>query len=93
MQLGENICQNFFRILHMSDFVSQSSILMSIFSFIACEQAPKWGIGRKVKSASRASAALYGGDEERKGACGHSLNATVLWYQILVSWSDWLDTL
>ena len=49
------------------------------------------GIGRKGKSASRASGARYRGEKERKGACGHSLNAAVLWYQILVSRSDWLD--
>ena len=30
------------------------------FSTVACEQAPKWGKGRKEKSASRASGARYG---------------------------------
>ena len=43
-----------------------------------CKQAPKWGIGRKEKSASWANGVRYGGKKERKGACGHSLNATVL---------------
>ena len=45
---------------------------------VACEQAPKWRIGRKEKSASRASGARYGGEKERKGTCGHSLNAAVM---------------
>ena len=31
---------------------------------VTCEQAPKWGIGRKEKLASRASGAQYGGEKE-----------------------------
>ena len=71
-------------------FVLPAFGLISIV-LLACEQAPKWGKGQKEKSASRANGAWYGGEKERKGACGHSLNAAVLWYQILVSRSNWLD--
>ena len=45
---------------------------------LGCDQAPKWGVGGKEKSASRARGARYGGEKERKGACGHSLNAAFL---------------
>ena len=46
--------------------------------YLACEQAPRWGIGRNEKLASGAIRASYGGKKERKGACGHSLNAAIL---------------
>ena len=49
---------------------------------LACEQAPKWGLGRKEKSASGASPARSGGErggggKRREGACGHSFDAAV----------------
>ena len=45
----------------------------------ACEQAPMWGIGRNEgRNENSASRAWCGGEKERKGACGHSLNAAVL---------------
>ena len=59
---------------------------------IACEQAPKQGIGWNEKSLSEPDERdASRGKKEREGACGHSFNAAGLRYQILVSWFDWLD--
>ena len=32
-----------------------------------------------------------GESERNEGACRHSIDAAVLWYQLLVSWYDWLN--
>ena len=36
---------------------------------VACEQVPKWGIVRRLKSRSERGG---GGEKEKEGACGHS---------------------
>ena len=70
---------------------------MSIFSnpvlsSLAWDQAPRWGKkaqGQIAKiSVSEASRAVAWGGRKGSGAWRHALNATVPWYQTLVSCSD-----
>ena len=44
---------------YLANLTQPKGAWKTIFYFVACEQVPKWGIGRKEKSASRASGARF----------------------------------